>query len=33
LGYKYSYENFDTVEKRLLQAGIRLAGLLNAIYG
>ena len=33
LGYKYSYENFDTVENRLLQAGIRLAGLLNAIYG
>lgn len=33
LGYKYAYENFDTVEKRLLQAGIRLAGLLNQIYG
>lgn len=33
LGYKYAYENFDTVEKRLLQAGIRLAGLLNKIYG
>jgi hypothetical protein len=33
LSYKYSYDNFDTVEKRLLQAGIRLAGLLNEIYG
>jgi hypothetical protein len=33
LGYKYSYQNFDTVEQRLLQAGIRLAGLLNEIYG
>ena len=33
LGYQYAYENFDTVEKRLLQAGIRLAGLLNQIYG
>ena len=33
LGYKYSYENFVTVEKRLLQAGIRLAGVLNEIYG
>ncbi|MFD2515149.1 S1/P1 nuclease [Pontibacter locisalis] len=33
LGYRYAYENYDTVEKRLLQAGIRLAGLLNEIYG
>ena len=33
LGYEYMYRNFDTVEKRLLQAGIRLAGLLNEIYG
>ncbi|HSI91382.1 MAG TPA: S1/P1 nuclease [Adhaeribacter sp.] len=33
LGYKYAYENFETVELRLLQAGVRLAGLLNAIYG
>ena len=33
LSYKYAYDNFDTVEKRLLQAGIRLAGLLNEIYG
>lgn len=33
LGYVYSYENFGTVQKLLLQAGIRLAGLLNQIYG
>jgi len=33
LGYEYRYENFDLVEKRLLQAGVRLAGVLNEIYG
>ncbi len=33
LGYKYSYKNFDTVKLRLIQAGIRLAGILNEIYG
>ncbi|MDR8391248.1 S1/P1 nuclease [Aliifodinibius sp. S!AR15-10] len=33
LGYEYTYKNFDTVEKRLLQAGIRLADVLNEIYG
>ena len=33
LGYRYSYDNFDTVQKLLLQSGIRLAGLLNQIYG
>ncbi|EMR03059.1 S1/P1 Nuclease [Cesiribacter andamanensis AMV16] len=33
LGYSYMYKNWDTVETRLLQAGIRLAGLLNEIYG
>lgn len=33
LGYKYMYEHYDTVEQRLLQAGVRLAGLLNEIYG
>jgi hypothetical protein len=32
LGYKYSYKNLDTVKHRLLQAGIRLAGILNQIY-
>ncbi len=33
IGYEYMYKNFDLVEKRLLQAGVRLAGLLNEIYG
>lgn len=32
LGYRYSYENFHIVRQRLLQAGIRLAGILNEIY-
>jgi len=33
LGYEYRYENWDTVQKQLMKAGIRLAGLLNEIYG
>lgn len=33
LSYEYSFLNFDTVELRLLQAGVRLAGLINEIYG
>jgi hypothetical protein len=33
LGYRYSYDNFNTVQQQLLQGGIRLAGLLNEIYG
>lgn len=33
IGYRYQYENFDTVEKQLLKGGIRLAGVLNDIYG
>lgn len=33
LGYKYTYLNFHIVRHRLLQAGIRLAGVLNDIYG
>ena len=33
LGYLYSYNNFHIVRIRLLQAGIRLAGVLNEIYG
>lgn len=32
LGYEYSYKNFHIVRKRLLQAGVRLAGILNEIY-
>jgi hypothetical protein len=33
LGYRYAYENFHIVRLRLLQAGIRIAGVLNEIYG
>jgi hypothetical protein len=33
LGYEYTYLNFPTVRLRLLQAGIRLAHVLNEIYG
>lgn len=33
LGYRYSYKNMATVEERLMQAGVRLAGVLNRIYG
>lgn len=33
LGYQYSYKYFWIVRERLLQAGVRLAGILNEIYG
>lgn len=33
LGYKYSYQNLPLIRERLLAAGIRLAGVLNDIYG
>ena len=33
LGYRYSYDHVADVNLRLLQAGIRLAGVLNKIYG
>lgn len=33
INYEYSYKNWKLVQKRLLQAGIRLAGVLNEIYG
>ncbi len=33
LGYRYVYENRQLVNRRLLQAGVRLAGILNDIYG
>jgi len=32
LSWRYRYRNLPTVERRLLQAGIRLAGLLNAVF-
>lgn len=33
MGYEYKYKYFSIVERRLLQAGVRLAGILNEIYG
>jgi len=33
IGYEYSYKNWDSVQEQLKKAGIRLAGLLNEIYG
>lgn len=33
LGYRYAYKNMPIVRERLLQAGIRLAEVLNQIYG
>lgn len=33
LGYEYNYRNFSTVLEQVQKAGIRLAGLLNQIYG
>ena len=32
LTYRYNYDHIAQVELRLLQAGIRLAGLLNEVY-
>ncbi len=32
LSYRYNYDHIDEVELRLLQAGVRLAGVLNSIY-
>ena len=33
INYRYVYENIETVNLRLVQAGVRLAGVLNEIYG
>jgi len=33
LGYKYSYNYFSIAKQRMMQAGIRLAGILNQVYG
>ena len=33
LSYRYDYDNIELLNQRLLQAGIRLANVLNAIYG
>lgn len=33
LSYRYNFENIELLNQRLLQAGIRLANVLNEIYG
>jgi hypothetical protein len=33
LSYAYAYKNFHIVRQRVLQAGVRMAGILNEIYG
>ncbi|MDX1546107.1 MAG: S1/P1 nuclease [Rhodothermales bacterium] len=33
LGYEYAYRTSPIIHRRLVQAGVRLAGLLNAIFG
>ena len=33
IGYKYQYENRDLLDRQLLKGGVRLAGVLNEIYG
>lgn len=32
LGYRYIYDNLDTVNHQLLKGGVRLAGLLNQVF-
>ncbi len=33
LGYRYNYDHLDTLNLQLLKGGIRLAGILNKIFG
>ena len=33
MGYRYTYENWDLLEEQLFKAGVRLAGVLNEIFG
>ena len=33
IGYRYQYKNRDLLDRQLLKAGVRLAGVLNEIYG
>jgi hypothetical protein len=33
INYRYVYDNQELLNRRLLQAGVRLAGVLNKIYG
>lgn len=32
LGYKYNYSHIDTLNRQLLKAGVRLAGVLNSLF-
>jgi hypothetical protein len=32
LGYQYAFDNMPLIKRRLLQGGVRLAGLLNSIF-
>lgn len=33
IGYRYMYDHRETLDRQLLKAGVRLAGVLNEIYG
>lgn len=33
MGYRYTYDNWSLLEEQLLKGGLRLAGLLNEIFG
>lgn len=33
LGYRYNFDHIATIEQRLLKGGVRLAGILNEIFG
>lgn len=33
LGYRYNYDHIDTLNNQLLKGGVRLAGILNEIFG
>jgi hypothetical protein len=33
INYRYNYDNIELVNERLLKAGLRLAAVLNEIYG
>ncbi|ANQ47512.2 S1/P1 nuclease [Flammeovirga sp. MY04] len=33
LGYRYIYDNYHVVERRIMEAGVRLAGILNKALG
>jgi hypothetical protein len=32
LGFQYAFDNMPLIKRRLVQAGVRLAGLLNSIF-